>query len=389
MKMHLSDGELRAYLDRQPGRLDAEQVKAHLQACQPCRSRLETLSGRAQEVGSRLSSLEPVRSAPPVGVSFTHLQVRMTDKEKTGMWKKIFSPRYRFAWVVLAFLVILGVALTIPSVGAIANSFLGLFRVQQVTFVGVDPGDLPERLSSSSQFEVLLSQNLQVQESGPAQDVATAVDAEQLVGYTLRLPAALDNQSGITVQPAASAAFNVDLKRIQAILDEVGRSDIVLPTDLDGATVSIELPAGVMAQYGTCELSREAIPQPGHDPDASAVTFGPDCTTLLQMPSPSISAPPGLDVAAIGQAYMQVLGMSPDEAASFAQNVDWTTTLVVPVPRYGTTYQEVVVDGVTGALIQQPGDFEYLLFWVKDGMVYALSGQGAAQTALEIGNSLK
>ena len=81
--------------------------------------------------------------------------------------------------------------------------------------------------------------------------------------------------------------------------------------------------------------------------------------------------------------------MSPEEAASFAENVDWTTTLVVPVPRYGTTYQEVVVDGVTGALIQQAGDFEYMLFWVKDGMVYALNGPGNAQMALEIGNSLK
>jgi hypothetical protein len=81
--------------------------------------------------------------------------------------------------------------------------------------------------------------------------------------------------------------------------------------------------------------------------------------------------------------------MSPEEAASFAENVDWTTTLVVPVPRYGTNYQEVAVDGVTGALIQQAGDNEYLLFWVKDGMVYALSGPGDSQAALEIGNSLK
>ena len=387
--MHLSDGELRAYHDHQPARLAAGQVAAHLANCARCRSRLEALSGRAQEVGSRLSSLEPVRPAPPVGAAFAHLQVRITQKEKTDMWKKIFSPRYRVAWAALVLLVVLSVALTIPSVGAIANSFLGLFRIQQVTYVAVNPGDLPERLSSSSQFEVLLSQSLQVQESGQEQVVATAAEAEQLAGYTVRLPAGLDNLAGITVQPAASAAFDVDLQRIHAILDEVGRADIRLPADLDGAAVSIELPAGVMTQYGACTQTQETVPQLGHDPDTSAITFGPDCTTLIQMPSPSISAPPGLDIAAIGQAYLQVLGMSAEEAASFASNVDWTTTLVVPVPRYGTSYQEVAVDGVTGALIQQPGDFEYLLFWVKDGMVYALSGQGDAQIALEIGNSLK
>ncbi len=140
------------------------------------------------------------------------------------MWKKIFSPRYRFAWVALGLLVILGIALTIPSVGAIANSFLGLFRVQQVTFVAVNPGDLPERLGSSSQFEALLSQNLQVEESGETQDVATSAEAGQLAGFAVRLPAELENQPELFVQPAASATFNVDLKRIQAILDEVGRS---------------------------------------------------------------------------------------------------------------------------------------------------------------------
>ena len=141
--MHLSDGDLRAYLDHQPGQLTMEQAHAHIDACDRCRARLDSLSGRAKEVGARLSSLTPTRPAPPVGVAFANLQVRITEKEKTDMWKKMFSPRYRFAWVALGLLVVLGMALTIPSVSAIANSYLGLFRVQQVTFVEVNPGDLP------------------------------------------------------------------------------------------------------------------------------------------------------------------------------------------------------------------------------------------------------
>jgi hypothetical protein len=280
-------------------------------------------------------------------------------------------------------------ALTIPSVSAIANSFLGLFRVQQVAFVSVDPGDLPERLSSSSQFEALLSQNLQVEESGEAQEAASEAEASQLAGFAVRLPAELDGEPELFVQPSVSATFNVDLNRIQAILNEVGRSDIQLPPEVDGTAVRIELPAGATALYGSCKADLQAAHQPSFDPDAPDMAARTNCTTLVQMPSPSISAPPGLDVAALGQAYLQVLGMSAEEAASFAENVDWTTTLVVPVPRYGTTYQEVTVDGVTGALIQQAGDFEYMLFWVKDGMVYALNGPGTAETALIIGNSLK
>jgi len=305
------------------------------------------------------------------------------------MWMKIFSPRYRFAWVALGLLVTLGVALTIPSVGAIANSFLGLFRVQQVTFVAVDPGDLPQRLDSSSQFGALMSENLKVEEQGQEQEVASAAEAGQLTGRQIRLPSQLDAVPQMFVQPAASATFNVDQKRIQAFLTEIGRSDIQLPAELDGATVQIELPAAVIAQYGACEWDLQAAPQTGYDPDAPVMAARPDCTTLVQMPSPSISAPPGLDIAALGQTYLQVLGMSPDEAANFSKSVDWTTTLVVPVPTVRTHYQEVMIDGVTGTLVQLDGDSEYLLLWVKDGIVYALSGHGDAQTAFEIGNSLR
>ena len=72
--------------------------------------------------------------------------------------------------------------------------------------------------------------------------------------------------------------------------------------------------------------------------------------------------------------------------------MDWTTTLVIPIPRYGTRYQDVLVDGVNGTLIQHDAaDYtaQYLLVWVKDGMLYALTGPGTTNEALEIGNSLK
>jgi len=86
------------------------------------------------------------------------------------------------------------------------------------------------------------------------------------------------------------------------------------------------------------------------------------------------------------------MGMSEEEAAQFSQQVDWTTTLVIPIPRYGTTYEDVMVDGVPGTLIHQsleqnaPG---YLLIWVKDNIVYALTGPGDGAQALEIAASLK
>ena len=183
----------------------------------------------------------------------------------------------------------------------------------------------------------------------------------------------------------------VDLPKVQALLDELGIVELKLPAELDGAEVSLELPVAVAAAYGTCEVSPEMIREVGGDPDRPIVNLN-ECVTLTQFPSPEISAPPGLDIARIGQAFLQVLGLTPEEAAQFSQSVDWTTTLVIPIPRYGTEYQEVMVDGVAGTVIMQSERSEfphYLLVWIKDGTVYALTGPGDAQSAVELANSLE
>jgi len=84
--------------------------------------------------------------------------------------------------------------------------------------------------------------------------------------------------------------------------------------------------------------------------------------------------------------------MSAEDAAHFAQSVDWTTTLVIPIPRYGTTYREVPVDGATGTLILQDlkdHPKQYLLVWAKDGILYSLTGPGDGSAGLRIANTLK
>ena len=85
--------------------------------------------------------------------------------------------------------------------------------------------------------------------------------------------------------------------------------------------------------------------------------------------------------------------MTAEEAAAFTSTVDWTSTLVVPIPNNSATYEQVSVDGVTGTLIQRPSregePTTFALLWVKDGIVYAISGRGdKSGQALEMANSL-
>jgi hypothetical protein len=281
--------------------------------------------------------------------------------------------------------------LLFPPVRAAANSFLGLFRVEKFTVAQVNPGDLPKQLGSTSSFENLLSESVTIEESGEPQEVSNPAEASALAGIPVRLPDNVTGDLKLEVQPGATATFKIDLPRVRAVLDEIGRSDIGLPDEIDGATVEVVLPTAVAASYGICDHTSEAAREAGADPDdpSSVRTF---CTTLVQMVSPTVSAPPGLDVAGLGEAFLQLMGMSADEAAQFSQQVDWSTTLVIPIPRYGAEYQDVVVDGVPGTLIRQSLEQhapEYLLIWLKDGIVYALTGPGDGAHALEIAASLK
>ena len=60
------------------------------------------------------------------------------------MIKKLFSSVNRPVWVGVGLVAILAIAMAFAPARAIANSFLGLFRVEQVTIVQVDPSNIPK-----------------------------------------------------------------------------------------------------------------------------------------------------------------------------------------------------------------------------------------------------
>jgi hypothetical protein len=392
--MHISQGELRAYHDHELSDLDRERVGAHLASCAECQKQAETLFTRAQSVHQRLALLAPrPREAPvPVGVARARLGARISqsEKEKTTMWNKIFGRRYQPAWAALGAIVILAaLLLAFPPVRALAIDFLGLFRVQHIAVVPFNPANLPKDVEGSSRrIEQLLSDQVQVEKLGEPQQVTSAGEASALAGIPVRLPAALEGTPRLSFQPGSHMTLDVDLPRVRALLAEIGRSDISLPDELDGATVTADVPPSVTAAYGECDFGEESAQQAASDPDRPLRK----CTVLVQLTSPTVSAPPGLDIAQLGEAFLQVLGMTPEEAHRFSQTVDWSTTLVVPIPQYGrTSYHDVQVDGVTGALIQQvfeEGNAQYMLMWVKGDILYAIAGPGDGEAAVEIANSL-
>ncbi len=388
MKKHLDDGQLRASLD---GQL-AETEQQHVNSCLACQHRLEQIRLQIQPASEHLAFLASAEKAPllPPRSALQNFYHRNEARKENMMFRKLFSSTsFRIG---LAIVLILAIVLTIPATRAFADQLLSLFRIQQVVVVPVDYSGMEQLLGNSAlgtQFSQLLSSSVTSEQNpGAPVSVADAAQASQQAGFDVRLPEGMSPAS-IYVENKSAFSFKVDRAKAQDLLNEAGRSDLVLPTSIDGATVSITIPAGVSASYGTC-------PQPstsdnGANLNGSVGRRYPNCVMLVEMPSPTVSAPPDVNIAQLAQIGLEFTGMTSDQAAAFTQSVDWTSTLVVPIPKNAATYQQVTVDGVSGTLIQRPADDapQYVLMWVKNGIIYAISSLGSnSQQAILMANSL-
>jgi hypothetical protein len=114
------------------------------------------------------------------------------------------------------------------------------------------------------------------------------------------------------------------------------------------------------------------------------------CIGLIQLPAPTVTAPDSFPVVQLGEVILQLTGMSPVQAAEFSQSIDWSSTLILPIPT-GSDVEthDVQVDGVSGTLIQGLDNNQYALIWVKDGILYGLTGQGSTSAAFRLAESLQ
>jgi hypothetical protein len=391
MQRHLPVGQLKTYVDGAAPQKQAEQIQLHLERCSLCRNKAITLKVRGEKVRQQLEHTadideQPVISSAAAQIRFNQLRKM---KEKENMIQKVFQQPNRARWLAASLVFMFALAFAFPSVRAIGNSFLGLFRVQHFAVVQVSFSNLPEQMGDSAALESIFSRDVQMEQLGEVEDVPTIEEAVQKVNYPVRLPQGMNGSRQLSVLPGMHTSFTVDVKKINLLLKEIKREDIILPDGLDGALVTADMQRGVLAKYGECEYNAETLREEGMDPDEPWL---PRCTSLLQMPSPEVVSPEGLDINGIAQAFFQLIGMSQDEAEHFSQNIDWATTLVVPIPQSGTTYRDLPVDGVMGTIIlKEMGNHEtqYLLLWVKDGMFYALTGPGNIDTASRLTRSLK
>jgi hypothetical protein len=367
--MCIPDGKLRARLDGELNAAETAEVAAHLDGCPRCRERAEAIAARAARVQSLFSGLGPgaddLRADP--AAAYARLERRTSEPAP--------SRRLRPAWGIAFAAIAAAVLLASPPGRVFAQKILGMLRINAVVAVPIERNFLAE--GKADVLQQVLAGSVVKTKEGRRVTVSNRDEASRLAGYDVRLPEMRTDSPQLAVNTPNAFQFNADSQRLQTLLSAVGRTDLDIPAQLNGAKVFVDVPAAVEARYGECP--------------------GDTCLMVAQAQSPTVVTLPELNLQQIAEFGLQLTGMTAEQAHTFSQTVDWTSTLAIPVPRDAGSYETVSVNGAKGILItglarevrgvKRPPS--YALLWAKNGMIYSVAGFGNPGMAVPVAESLR
>ncbi|MDQ2776859.1 MAG: hypothetical protein M3Y57_18355 [Acidobacteriota bacterium] len=376
------EGTLRARMDEELEPFKSQEVDQHLSLCATCRKRSDAIEEQSRQV-SRLLAAE-ARAVDPVLAYSRYLQSGARHTEPKPAWTERWLGGWkRPAWAGIAAVCAFVALLSFAPTRSWGQKILEMLRVQKVAVVPIDLSALNQlgKGQPAKQLTQLISDSVIVTMKPGQPAVAANIDAaDEMAGFHIRGLDELGAPAKILVNGEAAFHMMLNRDRIEAVLDAVGRSDIRVPQSVDGSTVAVHIPKMASLVYGGCKAAGQ-----NRKP-------ADNCLTFFQVPSPTVSVPPGLNIEALAEAGLQVFGMSASEAHTFSHTVNWSSTLVIPVPETGGSSRPVSVDGVSGTLVEVAADGKlpggYSLVWVKSGIVYEIHGQGDADQALAAAGSL-
>ena len=262
------------------------------------------------------------------------------------------------AILVLALFIFIG---TFPATRAWASDMLSVFRVAKFAPISVSPQQLQfldEIMQNGEDFYP--GEFTFVDEPQEPQAVASLSElSDQLAAN--KESTAIRTLKGygdpaIRVGAGGAGTLTIDLAGARNLLEAADIDPLLLPDSLDGQDVNAFVDRSIMQEF--------------------------DGVFLMQMPSPEINYPDGVDPQPIGEALLRLLGMDEKEAARLASNIDWGGTLLMPIPAEFATFAEVEIDGTTGLAIEAIEGGETSLMWQSGGTVYMLAADGVGSAEL-------
>lgn len=271
----------------------------------------------------------------------------------------MFKKKYVF--VAVSFVLLFIVAFSFPAVRAAASDFLGLFRVDKFAPISISPEQLAlfEEIAESGLYPGEIEM---IEEPSTPQLTSSIAEAETKARLQARLPSTLDEPDSVYFIDGGQGRLVVNVENARKILEIASIDPLLIPDTLDGAEVNVTVYPAISLNWN-------------------------DGVVLMQSPSPLVEYPDDVDVTALGTALLQILGMEPEEAARVANSIEWTSTLLVPVPENMATFDEIHVDGVSGLALSSVDGNNAAVLWQRSGTIYVLSGSDIDRL-VDIANSL-
>jgi hypothetical protein len=316
-----------------------------------------------QDVLNTLQELAPgaADTPKPASLAMAELRDRVAPETVKSRWSfpELFGRRY--AWAALLAVMALVLVLSVPGVRAAASDFLGLFRVQKFAPISISAEQLAllEEVAGSGLYPGEIEF---FEEPGEPVRVASLSEAAESVGWKPASPGLLGQPDAVYTIGGASGRLTVDVENARMLMELAAADPSLIPDSLDGAEVDVTV-------YGAISQNWD------------------DGLVLMQAPSPLVEYPDDVDVTALGQALLEVLGMEPDAARRLSERIEWTNTVLLPIPEDIAAFSEVQIGGSSGLALTSADGQNAAVLWEGDGMVYVFSGLDAS-ALVSIANSV-
>jgi hypothetical protein len=189
------------------------------------------------------------------------------------------------------------------------------------------------------------------------------------IAASIAIVAAIAGLLSVPAVRASAASFLAMFREINFVGVRVSDRSITRLDGLDGQVVTVRVSPIVSVTYRTEQRSAQ----------------------LLQTRTPQVDVPASVNLKELGEIGLRLLGMPPVEANRFAQTIDWTTTLLVPIPPNAQYFQQIQIGGHPGLSVEMGGGKTrtQLLLWSGEGRVFALEGNIDARDMLLMANSIR
>lgn len=249
---------------------------------------------------------------------------------------------------------------------ALARQFLSLFRVQRFAAIQVNPDEARMEEIGQALEDTLFVGEPEMVADEPSVVVGSIEEAREAAGFDARLPGYLPSPvQRIEVKGRTESVMRFRREGLEILLQLAEMDPGQLPADFQEGEVRIAIPAMVHLDMGDSEI--------------------------VQAYGASLDYPDGIEPRLIGEASLRLMGLSADEAQRFTEAIDWTSTLVLPIPAEIAEFRELEVAGEQAILLtpRERSHGEQITLLVQKGdVVYVIGSSRSTETVIQMAESL-